>query len=76
MEIDYLEPSKKGFQMYAIVTQLLLMIFVMTAGFYLIGRYLIFKTILAGGIMATIGAILGIIYFVYMIMRFNKHETK
>ena len=62
----------KSFKLYAIVTQYLITIAIMTIGGYLLGRYVIFKTTLAGGIIATIGAICGIIYFVIGLLNIGK----
>lgn len=62
----------KSFKLYAIVTQYLITIATMTIGGYLLGRYVIFKTTLAGGIIATIGAICGIIYFVIGLLNIGK----
>ena len=56
--------NRKAFQTYAVVTQLIIGVIVLTGGGYLLGKYVIFKTTLAGGIMALIGAILGTLYFV------------
>lgn len=62
----------KSFKLYAIVTQYLITIACLTIGGYLLGRYVIFKTILAGGIIATIGSIVGIIYFVIGLLKIGK----
>ena len=62
----------KSFKLYAIVTQYLIMVACLTIGGYLLGRYVIFKTSLAGGIIATIGAICGIIYFVIGLLNIGK----
>ena len=74
MEIDYLAQNNdiKSFKLYAIVTQYLIMVACLTIGGYLLGRYVIFKTSLAGGIIATFGAIFGIIYFVMGLLKIGK----
>ena len=75
-EIDCLERNnRKAFQTYAVVTQLIIGVIVLTGGGYLLGKYVIFKTTLAGGIMALIGAILGTLYFVWELIRFD-HKQK
>jgi hypothetical protein len=53
-----------------------MMIAVLTIGGFLLGRFVFFKTILAGGIMATIGAILGIIIFVAGLLRIGKENNE
>ena len=63
MEIDYLEQNKT-FKLYALVSQHLFIILLLTVGGYLLGRYVIIKSVLSGGIIATIGAISGIILFI------------
>lgn len=45
-------------------------------GGYLLGKYVFFKTTIAAGIMATIGALSGIIYFIMQIIRLGKKEEK
>lgn len=62
----------RSFKLYAIVTQYLIIIASLTVGGYLLGRYVFFKTILAGGIISTIGALLGIIYFIMGLFRIGK----
>ena len=62
----------KSFKLYTIVTQYLITIATMTIGGYLLGRYVIFKTALAGGVIATFGAIFGIIYFIMGLLRIGK----
>ena len=62
----------KSFKLYAIVTQYLIMIACLTIGGYLLGNYVIFKTSLAGGIIATIGAICGIIYFIIGLLKIGE----
>ena len=75
MEIDYLERNRKfSLKIYALVSQLVVMLVVMTLGGYLLGRYVFFKTAVAAGIFATIGAIGGIIYFIYQVISIGKKE--
>ena len=75
-EIVFLAQNKKTtFQLYALVSQYLIMLLVLTIGGYLLGRYVIIKTVLSGGIIATIGAIAGIIMFILEMLRLG-HEEK
>ena len=67
--------KKTTFQLYALVSQYLIMLLVLTIGGYLLGRYVIIKTVLSGGIIATIGAIAGIIMFILEMLRLG-HEEK
>ena len=77
MEIVFLAQNKyNSFKLYALVTQYLMMIAVLTIGGFLLGRFVFFKTILAGGIMATIGAISGIIIFVAGLLRIGKENNE
>ena len=78
METVYLAQNKnKGFRLYALVTQYIFLILVLTIGFFLLGRYVIFQTVLSGGIFATIGAIIGIITFVIELIKIGKtYENK
>ena len=76
METVYLAQNNKVFKLYALVTQYIFLILVLTLGSYLLGRYVIFQTILAGGIMATIGAISGIIIFVMELLKIGKTYEK
>ena len=50
------------------------MILVLTIGGFLLGRYVIVKTILSGGICATIGALVGIIYFIIQLLYLGKEN--
>ena len=73
MEIVYLAQNKnRVFKLYALVTQYIFLILVLTVGGYLLGRYAIFQTILSGGIIATIGAISGIIIFIMELLKIGK----
>jgi len=60
--------------MYAFVTQLLLLIVALAVGGYLLGRYVIIKTAVAGGIMGIIGAIGGIVYFIVEMIRIDHDK--
>lgn len=71
----YLEQNN-SFKLYALVTQYLFLVLVLTVGGYLLGRYVFFKTTIAGGIMATVGSILGIILFVYNMIKIGKMYEK
>ena len=69
--------KKSPIALYALVSQHLITILVLTIGGYLIGRYLIVKTSMAGGVCATVGAIVGIIYFVVQLLYLGKdNETQ
>lgn len=77
METVYLEQNKyKGFKLYAYVSQLLLVILTMTVIGYLLGRYLIIKTTIAAGIFALIGAVFGILYFIWGLIRIEKSKSQ
>ena len=66
-----------SFKLYALVTQYIFLILVLTIGAFLLGRYVIFKSILAGGILATIGAIFGIVIFIIELLNIGKmYENK
>ena len=68
--------KKSPIALYAFVTQHMVTILVLTIGGYFVGRYLIVKTILSGGVCATIGALVGIIYFVVQLLYIGKaNET-
>ena len=71
MGIVYLERNK-SFRLYALVSQYMLSILFLTVGGFLLGRYVFFKTLIAGGIMATIGAISGIILFIINMIEIGK----
>jgi hypothetical protein len=53
-----------------------MMIAVLTIGGFLLGRYVLFKTSLAGGVIATIGAISGIVIFVVGLLRIGKENNE
>ena len=50
----------------------MLSILFLTVGGFLLGRYVFFKTLIAGGIMATVGAISGIILFIIKMIEIGK----
>ena len=52
------------------------MIVVLTIGGYLLGRYVFFKTILVGGILATVGSIFGIVTFVIGLLKIGKENNE
>ena len=71
---DYLERNN-AFKLYAVVSQYLFLILVLTVGGYLIGKYVFFKTELFGGVFATVGAISGIVIFILQLINIGKkHE--
>ena len=71
MGIVYLERNK-SFRLYALVSQYMLSILFLTVGGFLLGRYVFFKTLIVGGIMATVGAISGIILFIIKMIEIGK----
>lgn len=73
--IVYLERNKT-FKLYALVTQYLFLILVLTVGGYLLGRFVLIKSILFGGILATIGALVGIILFILQLIDIGKKYEK
>lgn len=69
--------QNNSFKLYALVTQYIFLILVLTIGAFLLGRYVVFKSVLAGGILATIGALFGIIIFVIELIKIGKtYENK
>lgn len=68
--------QNKSFKLYALVSQYLFLILVLTVGGYLLGRYVFFKTTLFGGILATVGAIVGIITFIIQLIEIGKMYEK
>lgn len=64
------------FKLYSLVTQYLLNILVLTIGGYLLGRYVIVKTALWGGIFAVIGALSGIILFIMEMLKLGKNDER
>ncbi len=75
MGIVYLAQNK-AFKLYALVSQYMFLILVLTIGGYLLGRYVFVKTTLCGGVLATIGAISGIIIFIMQLMEIGKTYEK
>ena len=75
MEIEYLEQNKT-FKLYALVSQYLFLILVLTVGGFLLGRYIIIKSELSSGIFATIGAISGIILFIIELIKIGAKNEK
>lgn len=71
MEIVYLAQNN-SFKLYSLVSQYIFTIIVLTVGGFLLGRYVIFKTLISGGIIATIGSILGIILFIVKLIEIGK----
>lgn len=69
--------QNKTFRLYALVSQYLFLILALTVGGFLLGRYVIIKSVLSGGIIATIGAISGIILFIIEMInigdKYGKH---
>lgn len=68
--------NRKLFILYAYVSQLLIMLLVLTIGGYLLGKYVIIKTTIAGGIFATFGAISGIIIFIMEMLKLGKDDKQ
>ena len=75
MGIVYLEQNKT-FRLYALVSQYLFLILALTVGGFLLGRYVIIKSVLSGGIIATIGAISGIIIFIIEMINIGDKNGK
>lgn len=75
MGTAYLGQSKT-FKLYALVTQYLFLILFLAVGGYLLGRYVVFKTIIAGGIFATVGSISGITIFIINMIKLGKIYEK
>lgn len=71
----YLEQNKT-FRLYALVSQYLFLILFLTVGGFLLGRYVIFRTVLSGGVIATIGAISGIILFILEMINIGDKNGK
>ena len=72
----YLAQNKSSFKLYSLVSQYLMMILFLTVGGFLLGRYVFFKTLIAGGIIATIGSITGIILFIINMIEIGKMYEK
>ena len=68
--------QNKVFKLYALVSQYLFLILVLTVGGYLLGRYVLVKTAFFGGILATVGAITGIITFIMQMIEIGKMYEK
>ena len=68
--------QNKTFKLYALVSQYLFLILVLTVGGYLLGRYVFLKTALFGGVLATFGAILGIVIFIIQLIEIGKMYEK
>ena len=68
--------QNKTFKLYAIVSQYLFMILFLTVGGYLLGKYVVFKTPLFGGVFATVGALVGIIMFIIQLINIGKEYEK
>ncbi len=66
--------KRNPFSLYALVSQYLLTILVLTIGGYLIGRYLILKTAIWGGVFAVIGGLCGIIIFIMEMLKLGKEN--
>ena len=68
--------QNKTFKLYALVSQYLFLILFLTVGGYLLGRFVILKTELYGGIFATVGAICGIVIFILQLIKIGKEYEK
>ena len=76
MGTDYLGQNKKNpFSLYALVSQYILTILVLTVGGYLLGHYVI-EADLWAGILAVIGALSGIIIFVMEMLKLGKEDKR
>ena len=68
--------QNKTFKLYALVSQYLFLLLMLTIGGYLLGYYVFFKNAISGGIFATIGAISGIILFIIQLIEIGKNNEK
>ena len=68
--------QNKTLKLYALVSQYLFLILVLTVGGFLLGRYVIIKSVLSGGVIATVGAISGIIIFIMQLLKIGKSYEK
>ena len=68
--------QNKTFKLYALVSQYLFLILILTVGGFLLGRYVIIKSVLSGGIIATIGAISGIVLFILELIKIGVKNEK
>ena len=75
MGTDYLERNN-AFKLYAVVSQYLFLILVLTVGGYLLGKYVFFKTALFGGVFATVGALCGIVIFILQLINIGKEHER
>ena len=68
--------QNKVFKLYALVSQYLFLILFLTVGGYLLGKFVIVKTELFGGVFATVGAICGIVLFILQLINIGKEHEK
>ena len=68
--------QNKTFKLYALVSQYLFLILILTVGGFLLGRYVIIKSVFSGGIIATIGAISGIVLFILELIKIGVKNEK
>ena len=68
--------EQNKFKLYALVSQYLFLILFLPVSGYLLGRYVILKTVLFGGILATVGALVGIITFIVQLIEIGKKDEK
>lgn len=75
MGIVYLGQNKT-FKLYALVSQYLFLLLMLTVGGYLLGMYVFFKNTVSGGIFATVGAISGIVLFIIQLVEIGKDNER
>ena len=75
MGIVYLAQNKT-FKLYALVSQYLFLLLMLTVGGYLLGNYVFFKNAISGGVFATVGAISGIVLFILQLIEIGKQNEK
>lgn len=68
--------EQNKFKLYALVSQYLFLILFLTVGGYLLGRYVVIKTVLFGGVLATVGALFGIIIFIVQLIEIGKKDER
>lgn len=64
----------KQIRLYAVVTQGLFSILVLTAGGFFIGWLINKENVFLSGLLAIIGAICGIILFIYQVLKESKNN--
>lgn len=64
--------QNSGFKLYALISHYVILLLVLTIGGFLLGKYVIIQTDIAGGIIATIGGLSGIILLIKDLFKFGK----